>query len=133
MREYVHGILNVMTVFFLVRFTKKPLRFFGSIGFIAAGIGAAVVTVLVVQRLFFGVALGDRPALLLASLLVVLGVQLFGLGLLGELVIFSHASESKEYAVRSITEFRRSTGQPVKPVAGNTIEEADYVRENKVS
>ena len=133
LREYVHGILNVMTVFFLVRFTKKPLRFFGSIGFIAAGIGAAVVTVLVVQRLFFGVALGDRPALLLASLLVVLGVQLFGLGLLGELVIFSQASESKEYAVRSVTDFRRTAGQPVTPVSGDTIEEEDYARENKVS
>lgn len=133
LREYVHGILNVMTVFFLVRFTKKPLRFFGSIGFIAAGIGAAVVTVLVIQRLFFGVALGDRPALLLASLLVVLGVQLFGLGLLGELIIFSHASESREYAVRSITDFHRSAGQPVQPVPGSPADEENYARENKVS
>lgn len=142
LREYIHGVLNVLTVFFLVRFTKKPLRFFGSIGFIAAGIGAAVVLVMVVQRLFFGVALGDRPALLLASLLVVLGVQLFGLGLLGELVIFSHASESKEYAIRSITDFRRPAGQQVQPVAAVPVEGKDYsgrngvedyVRENRVS
>lgn len=102
LRDYLHGILNVMTVFFLVRFTKKPLRFFGSVGFLAAGFGAVVVAVLVVQRLFFDIALADRPALLLGSLLIVLGVQLFGLGLLGELVIFSHAGESKEYAIRSI-------------------------------
>jgi hypothetical protein len=102
LREYLHGLLNVMTVFFLVRFTKKPLRFFGSVGFLAAGFGAVVVAVLVTQRLFFGTALADRPALLLGSLLVVLGVQLFGLGLLGELVIFAHAGETKEYAIRSI-------------------------------
>lgn len=102
LREYLHGILNVMTVFFLVRFTKKPLRFFGSVGFIAAGFGAVVVAVLVVQRMFFAIPLADRPALMLGSLLIVLGVQLFGLGLLGELVIFSHAGESKEYAIRSI-------------------------------
>lgn len=133
LREYVHGVLNVLTVFFLVRFTKKPLRFFGSIGFIAAGIGAAVVFVLVVQRLFFGVALGDRPALLLASLLVVLGVQLFGLGLLGELVIFSHAGETKEYAIRSITEFRQSAGEPAKPVATSAVDPEDRVRENGVA
>ena len=132
LREYVHGVLNVLTVFFLVRFTRKPLRFFGSIGFIAAGIGAAVVLVLVVERLFFGVALGDRPALLLASLLVVLGVQLFGLGLLGELVIFSHAGESKEYTIRSITDFRRNAGQPVKPVAAPVADREDYVREDDV-
>lgn len=101
-REYVHRTLDLLTVFFLVRFTKKPLRFFGSLGFIAAGTGGVVVLVLVIQRLFFEVALADRPALLLGSLLIVLGVQLFGLGLLGELVIFAHGADSKEYAIRSI-------------------------------
>ena len=104
LRQHLHGLLNMMTVFFLHRFTKKPLRFFGSIGFLAAAFGGLVVVTLVVQRLFFGVALADRPALLLGSLLIVLGVQLFALGLLGELVIFSHAAESKEYAIRAIIE-----------------------------
>lgn len=108
-RDYVHGVLNVMTVFFLVRFTKKPLRFFGSVGFLAAGVGAIFVFVLVAQRLFFDQALADRPALLLGSLLIVLGVQLFGLGLLGELVIFSHAAESKEYAIRKIVGGNKSS------------------------
>jgi glycosyltransferase involved in cell wall biosynthesis len=101
-QEYVHRVLDLMTVFFLVRFTKKPLRFFGSLGFIAGGIGAVFVLVLVTQRLFFDVPLADRPALLLASLLLVLGVQLFGLGLLGELVIFAHGTKTKEYAIRTI-------------------------------
>jgi glycosyltransferase involved in cell wall biosynthesis len=102
LREYLHRILDIMTVFFLVRFTKKPLRFFGSIGFLTAGFGAIVVLLLVTQRLFYDMSLADRPALLLGSLLVVLGVQLFALGLLGELIIFSHAADSKEYAIRSI-------------------------------
>jgi glycosyltransferase involved in cell wall biosynthesis len=102
LREYLHRILDIMTVFFLVRFTKKPLRFFGSIGFLTAGFGATVVLLLVTQRLFYGMPLADRPALLLGSLLVVLGVQFFALGLLGELIIFSHAADSKEYAIRSI-------------------------------
>ena len=103
-RDYIHRVLDLMTVFFLVRFTKKPLRFFGSVGFLAAGFGALIVLVVVVQRLFFDQALADRPALLLGSLLVVLGIQLFGLGLLGELVIFSHAGDNKEYAIRSIVD-----------------------------
>ena len=59
---------------------------------------------MVVQRLFFGVALAERPALLLSSLLVVLGVQIFALGLIGELIIFTHAGQMKEYAVRSVIE-----------------------------
>jgi glycosyltransferase involved in cell wall biosynthesis len=102
LREYLHRILDIMTVFFLVRFTKKPLRLLGSIGFLTAGFGAIVLMLLVTQRLFYNMPLADRPALLLGSLLVVLGVQLFALGLLGELIIFSHAADSKEYAIRSI-------------------------------
>jgi glycosyltransferase involved in cell wall biosynthesis len=104
LREYLHRVLDIMTVFFLVRFTKKPLRFFGSIGFLTAGFGGIVVLLLVTQRLVYNMPLADRPALLLGSLLVVLGVQLFALGLLGELIIFSHAADSKEYAIRSIVE-----------------------------
>ena len=51
-------------------------------------------------------ALADRPALLLSSLLVVLGLQLFALGLLGELIIFTHAKNIKDYQVDKITQSR---------------------------
>jgi hypothetical protein len=101
-REYLHRFLEVLTVFFLVRFTKRPLRFFGTVGSLAAGFGGIFVGVLVVQRLVFGTPLADRPALLLGSLLVVLGVQTFALGLIGELIIFTHASGMKEYTIRSV-------------------------------
>ena len=101
-REYLHRLLDILTVFFLVRFTKKPLRFFGTIGFLAGSLGVLYTFVLIIQRLFFGMALADRPALLLASLLIVLGVQTFALGLLGELIIFTHASQTKEYAIRRV-------------------------------
>ena len=90
-REYTRGLLDIFTVFFLVRFTKKPLRFFGMVGVSTFVIGALLVTWIVIERLFFGQPLAERPALLLSSLLVVLGLQLFALGLLGELIIFTHA------------------------------------------
>jgi glycosyltransferase involved in cell wall biosynthesis len=102
LREYLHRFLDVLTVFFLVRFMKKPLRFFGTVGFLVASFGGLFTAVLVVQRLFFDIGLADRPALILASLLVVLGVQIFALGLIGELIIFTHASNMKEYAIRQI-------------------------------
>lgn len=98
-REYFHRILDMFTVFFLVRFTKKPLRFFGMVGGIVSAVGGTVVLVTVVQRLFFDIGLADRPALLLGSLLLVLGVQTFALGLIGELIIFTHANQLKEYTV----------------------------------
>jgi len=101
-RTYLRRLLDIFTVVFLVRFTKKPLRFFGMIGSVMFLAGSIFLTYVVVERLFFGVALADRPALLLSSLLVVLGLQIFALGLLGELIIFTHARDLKEYTIEKI-------------------------------
>lgn len=112
-REYTRGFLDIFTVFFLVRFTKKPLRFFGMVGVSTFAIGALLIAWLVMDRLFFGHALAARPALLLSSLLVVLGLQLFALGLLGELIIFTHAKALKDYQVERVVQFRGpSNGTP---------------------
>lgn len=115
-RDYTRNFLDIITVFFLVRFTKRPLRFFGMIGALTFLLGAALVVWLVIERLFFGQALADRPALLLSSLLVVLGLQLFALGLLGELVIFTHAREIKDYQVERVIQF---ADRPVRFQSGS--------------
>jgi glycosyltransferase involved in cell wall biosynthesis len=101
-RTYLQRFLDIFTVVFLVRFTKKPLRFFGMIGSVTFVIGGLFLTYVVIERLFFGVNLSDRPALLLSSLLVVMGMQIFALGLLGELIIFTHAGDMKEYTIEKI-------------------------------
>jgi glycosyltransferase involved in cell wall biosynthesis len=105
-RVYARGFLDIFTVFFLVRFTKKPLRFFGMIGVSLFALGALLVTWLVVERLFFGQGLTQRPALLLSTLLVVLGLQLFAIGLLGELIIFTHARQVRDYQIDAVLSFR---------------------------
>jgi glycosyltransferase involved in cell wall biosynthesis len=122
--NYMRGFLDIFTVFFLVRFTKKPLRFFGMIGVATFGIGVLELLYLVVDRLFLSTPLADRPALLLASLLIVLGVQIFALGLLGELIIFTHAGGAKDYQVDRVVQYpdaaqTRPAGitNPVKVVA----------------
>lgn len=104
-REYVRSLLDIVTVLFLVRFTKRPLRFFGMLGVGTFAVGALLITWLVFERLFFDVMLAGRPALLLSSLLVVLGFQLFALGLLGELIIFTHARAIKDYQIERIISF----------------------------
>jgi len=111
-REYAHRLLDVFAVFFLVRFTKKPLRFFGMVGAFTLASGTILVTYLVIDRLVFQQSLADRPALLLSSLLVVLGLQLFALGLLGELIIFTHARGMKDYQVDRVIEFPSTQKQP---------------------
>jgi glycosyltransferase involved in cell wall biosynthesis len=106
-REYAHRVLDIFTVFFLVRFTKKPLRFFGMVGVSTFSVGAVLLSYLVIDRLALHHPLADRPALLLSSLLVVLGLQLFALGLLGELIIFTHARGIKDYQVDEVIAFPR--------------------------
>ena len=104
-KEYAHRALDILTVLFLVRFTKKPLRFFGMLGVSTFLLGAVLIFFMVIQRLFFDQGLSDRPALLLASLLAVLGLQLFAIGLLGELIIFTHARSIKDYQVQEVVHF----------------------------
>jgi len=104
-RNYTRGFLDIFTVFFLVRFTKKPLRFFGMIGVVTFSVGILELLYLVFDRIYFHVPLADRPAMLLASLLIVLGVQIFALGLLGELIIFTHAGDAKDYQVDRVIQY----------------------------
>ncbi|HEY3851300.1 MAG TPA: glycosyltransferase [Steroidobacteraceae bacterium] len=103
--NYTLGFLDIFTVFFLVRFTKKPLRFFGMVGVAMFAVGILQLLYLVFDRIYFHSPLADRPALLLASLLLVLGVQIFALGLLGELIIFTHAGGAKDYKVDRIIHY----------------------------
>jgi len=99
---YMRRLLDILTVFFLIKFTKKPLRFFGLVGTSLFGIGAITTLYLVVERLLFDVALGDRPALMLSSLMIILGIQVIAIGLIGEIIIFTHARNLKEYTVDEI-------------------------------
>jgi hypothetical protein len=104
-RSYTGGFLDIFTVFFLVRFTKRPLRFFGIVGLATLSIGMAELLYLLFDRIYFHSPLADRPALLLAALFIVLGVQIFALGLLGELIIFTHAGSSKDYQIDRVVQY----------------------------
>ncbi len=96
---YLRRVLDVLTLFFLFKFTKKPLRFFGllSVGLCASG--AAITTYLGLYRLLGFGGIAGRPLLILGVLLLVLGVQLFSIGLLGEILIFTHAQARKDFTV----------------------------------
>ncbi|HLW25244.1 MAG TPA: glycosyltransferase [Steroidobacteraceae bacterium] len=111
-RSYTRGLLDLFNVFFLVRFTKKPLRFFGMIGVGVFTIGLLELAYLVADRMLFSTPLADRPALLLAALMIVLGVQIFALGLLGELIIFTHGGGAKDYQVERIIHYAEDGGDP---------------------
>ena len=99
---YLRRLLDALTVVFLLRFTEKPLRFFGLFGAAAAIPGGVLLAILFVQRLL-GQSLADRPMLLLAVLLSVLGVQAIALGLIGEIIVHLNLSRRRTYRVEEIT------------------------------
>ncbi len=96
---YLRRLLDIAAFFFLTKFTEKPLRFFGLVGslFLAAGTGLSVL--LFIQRVE-GQGIANRPVLLLAVLFLALGVQLMGLGLVGEIIVHLRAPHRRAYRVR---------------------------------
>jgi len=99
---YLRRLLDILTLFFLFKFTKKPLRFFGLLGTSLAGGGGLTLSYLAFYKLIGLGGIAGRPLLILGVLLVVLGVQFFSIGLLGEIIIFTHATETKDYQIKEV-------------------------------
>jgi glycosyltransferase involved in cell wall biosynthesis len=106
MSRTIKVILDLLTVRFLLSYSTRPIHIFGSLGLAMSGLGGILGLYLSVVKLALGQDIGDRPLLLLAILLMVLGVQMITMGLLGELVVRTyHESQGKRiYVVREILE-----------------------------
>jgi glycosyltransferase involved in cell wall biosynthesis len=102
--SYLRRLLDILTIFFLFKFTNKPLRFFGLVGLGLLAAGASVTSYLGVLRFLKFGPIADRPLLMLGVLLMVFGIQLFSIGLLSEIIIFTHARDMKEYQIKEILE-----------------------------
>jgi glycosyltransferase involved in cell wall biosynthesis len=93
-------LLDLVTVKFLSGYSTRPIQVFGTIGFVLGALGSLWTAWLVFEKIVLGHTLGDRPALLLAVLLVVVGVQFVSIGLLGEMLARTyHESQGKQIYV----------------------------------
>ena len=95
-------MFDAMTLFVVLKFLHRPLRFFGAIGLPIFLFGLLVTGALIFGRLFMGSALADRPALIFSTLMIVLGVQIIAIGLVGEIIIFASSRQLKQYKVSTI-------------------------------
>jgi glycosyltransferase involved in cell wall biosynthesis len=97
-------MLDLVTVKFLLDYATRPIQIFGFLGLLSFLSGSGLGIYLAVLRIFFNQPLGDRPILLLAVLLVVLGVQLLTMGLMGEMIIRTyHETQGKPiYMIRDL-------------------------------
>jgi glycosyltransferase involved in cell wall biosynthesis len=97
-------LLDLVTVKFLQSFSTKPIQFFGPLGVFFGLAGIAVSLYLTAAKLFRGIDIGGRPLLLLGALLIIVGIQFIGMGLLGEMIVrVYHESQKKPiYALKKI-------------------------------
>jgi len=100
--HYFTIFIDILTLYFNSRFTRKPLRFFSFIGMLFLLMGSLITSYVFAQKFFLGYPVGGRPVLLLALLFVVLGVQASSVGLLGEIIAFTHGRHKKEYTIEKV-------------------------------
>jgi glycosyltransferase involved in cell wall biosynthesis len=100
----VKVVLDLTTVKFLQSFSTKPIQFFGPVGILSGFLGFLILLYLTFDKVLFDRDIGGRPLLLLGALLIIVGIQLIGMGLLGEMLVrVYHESQRKPiYVIKKI-------------------------------
>jgi len=93
--RYLRGFFDLLSVSFLGRYGHRPLHLFGGLGLLLGLSGTGILIYLTAIKAA-GHAIGQRPLLILGVLLVVVGIQLFSLGLLSEMIISHHEERADE-------------------------------------
>lgn len=93
--RYLRGLLDLLTVKLVTHYARSPLYLFGGIGFITGSIGFILGLYLSIMKIFYNMPLYNRPLLFLSVLLVMVGLQFFSIGLLGELIVNQARSHNR--------------------------------------
>jgi len=84
--RFLNGFLDLVTLLFINRYIQRPMHFFGLFGVLFLVVGVLINLYLAYLKIFLGEPLANRPLLFLGLLLVMVGVQFFSIGFLGELL-----------------------------------------------
>jgi glycosyltransferase involved in cell wall biosynthesis len=106
--RFTRGAFDLLTITFLTKYKNRPLHLFGSWGFVTFFAGTVILVVLAVQKILFNAHLSRRPLLFLGVLLVIVGVQFFSIGLLGEMITESRA-DSDDYRIKQLVGWEQKT------------------------
>lgn len=102
-------ILDLILIQFILKYMNRPMHAFGYLGLMLLTPGLLLGTYLTATKLLLGADIGSRPLLTLAVLLILMGTQLIGMGILGEMLMRIHHEPTgrKQYTLRTV--------MPVKP------------------
>ncbi|MBL7779244.1 MAG: glycosyltransferase family 2 protein [Chitinophagales bacterium] len=100
MERFLYGFLDLLSVSFMTRFANRPMHIFGGLGVLSFFIGFAITLYLIIGKIFFEqYRMTERPLFYFGLVTVIIGVQLFVAGFLGELVARS-SSDRNKYLIR---------------------------------
>ncbi|MFA3783682.1 glycosyltransferase family 2 protein [Melioribacteraceae bacterium 4301-Me] len=96
--RFFKGFVDLITVIFITRYIKRPMHLFGFFGFLSFVLGV-IINAYLSYEWISGKPLYNRPLLFLGMLLIIVGVQFFAVGLLGEIMVHNSQSD-KEYVIK---------------------------------
>ncbi|NMW22715.1 MAG: glycosyltransferase family 2 protein [Chlorobiaceae bacterium] len=97
--RFFSGLFDFLSVLFITRYLRRPMHFFGMAGLTSFFLGFSISLYVTLDKILLHKPVSNRPILFLGILLLILGVQLFSTGLLGEMLSTSSSKESL-FAVR---------------------------------
>jgi glycosyltransferase involved in cell wall biosynthesis len=117
----IRVILDLITVKFLLGYAKRPIHLFGSVGFLSAGLGGLLLVYMMFQKFFLHVPMGNRPLLMLAVMMVIVGMQFIVFGLLAEVLArtYYESQNKRTYVVRRYIENKHDEEERLKAVGGD--------------
>lgn len=100
MNRFINGFLDLITIWFVSRFGKRPMHLFGALGVLMFIIGFGFAFYLGLDKLFFnptGRLITERPQFFIALSTMIIGSQLFIAGFLGELILRTKRQQQRYY------------------------------------
>ena len=104
MDRFVHGFLDLLTIWFISRFGKRPMHLFGALGVIMFAIGLAFTLYLGIDKLFlnpYGRLITQRPQFYIALATMIIGTQFFIAGFLGEIILRTKENKQR-YLIKDV-------------------------------
>ena len=98
MDRFINGFLDLITIWFVSKFGKRPMHLFGALGVLMFTIGFGFALYLGIDKVFinpFGRLITERPQFYIALIAIVIGTQLFLAGFLGEIMVRSRKNETR--------------------------------------
>jgi hypothetical protein len=104
-KRLIKGLLDVMGVWFWMKYASRPLHLFGGAGLASFLLGALVLVALFAARIFYAYSLSDKVWPLLAIFLMMIGIQLFVSGLIADILVKNrYQGKNMNYTIKDIVE-----------------------------